>query len=293
MTSRMFLRFKGWYMPDMRSEKNSQAADSESMQAQSTYRNVIGSQEWLIGGGQMGDRIRAMDWAATPLGPRHSWLQSLRTTVNLILSTQFPMCILWGDALIMIYNEGYRIIAAGKDPAALGRSSREVWPEVWEFNKPIFEKVMINRETVYLENQIYTIARKGHAEQACFTICYSPIYDESGKVAGTLVTLVETTRQIQREKRSEEALKSSEEKYRSLFNSIDEGFFLIDVIFDQNDKPVDLLYVEANPAATRIVGCDYTGRHLTEIDPNYETYWFEIFGDVAKTGRSVRMEDVF
>ena len=82
----------------------------------------------------------------------------------------------------------------------------------------------------------------------------------------------------------EETLRQSEEKYRSLFNAIDEGFFLIDVISDEKDNPVDLLYVEANAAATRIVGLDYTGKRLTEISPNYEPYWFEIFGNVAKTG---------
>ena len=76
-----------------------------------------------------------MDWSTTLLGPRHSWPQSLRTAVNLILATRFPMCLLWGDNLIMIYNEGYRIIAAGKHPQALGRSTREIWSEVWEFNR--------------------------------------------------------------------------------------------------------------------------------------------------------------
>ncbi len=91
-------------------------------------------------------------------------------------------------------------------------------------------------------------------------------------------------------KRAEEALKDSATKYRTLFNSIDEGFFLIDVIFDENDRPVDMYYVEANDAATRMLGQDYTGKRLREIDPNYEEYWFEIFGKVALTGESMRME---
>jgi len=60
-----------------------------------------------------------MDWSATPLGPRQNWPQSLRTTVNMFLATRFPMCLLWGDELIQIYNEGCQIIAAGKHPQAL------------------------------------------------------------------------------------------------------------------------------------------------------------------------------
>ncbi len=93
-----------------------------------------------------------------------------------------------------------------------------------------------------------------------------------------------------RRKESEAALLESEAKYRMLFNSMDEGFFLIDVIVDENDRPVDLAYVEANAAAVRMLGQDYTGKRLTELAPDYEEYWLEIFGQVARTGTSVRME---
>lgn len=85
-------------------------------------------------------------------------------------------------------------------------------------------------------------------------------------------------------------LVESEVKYRTLFDSIDEGFFLVDVIFDEQDRPVDLLYVEANAAAVRMLGQDWTGRRLTELSPDYERYWFEIFGKVARTGERVRLE---
>jgi PAS domain-containing protein len=95
---------------------------------------------------------------------------------------------------------------------------------------------------------------------------------------------------ITEHKRAQEAPQRSEEKYRTLFNSIDEGFFLIEVLFDADNHPVDLLYVEANCAATQIVGQDYTGKRLTEISPDYERYWFDIFGEVALTGKSVRLE---
>lgn len=80
------------------------------------------------------------------------------------------------------------------------------------------------------------------------------------------------------------------DKYQQILNSTDEGFFLIDVIFDDDDNPIDMYYVEANEAATKMLGADYTGKRLREIDPNYEEYWYEIFGKVALTGESVRME---
>jgi signal transduction histidine kinase len=84
--------------------------------------------------------------------------------------------------------------------------------------------------------------------------------------------------------------KKAEDKYQMLFNSIDQGFFLIDVIFDENGKPIDMQYVEANNKATEMLGRNFTGMKLKEIDEGYEEYWFEIFGKVALTGQSMRME---
>ena len=106
----------------------------------------------------------------------------------------------------------------------------------------------------------------------------------------TVETMSHSVLQAFMHKRAQQALIESKGKYHQLFNSIDEGFFLIDVIFDENDRPVDMYYVEANAAATKMLGQDFTGQRLREIDPNYEPYWYEIFGNVARTGESSRTE---
>jgi signal transduction histidine kinase/PAS domain-containing protein len=90
--------------------------------------------------------------------------------------------------------------------------------------------------------------------------------------------------------RAEADLRQSEAKYRSLFNSMDEGYFLCDVIFDENDQPIDLFYIDENPAAIRMTGQSFRGQRLREINPNYEEYWYEIFGRVAQTGQAERLE---
>jgi PAS domain S-box-containing protein len=95
---------------------------------------------------------------------------------------------------------------------------------------------------------------------------------------------------ITERKRVEEALRESEAKYRLLFDSMDEGFFLSEVIFDEDDQPVDILYLEANSAAIRMTGQDFRGRRLSEIDPGFEPYWVEIWGRVACTGKGERLE---
>lgn len=58
-----------------------------------------GRRDWLIGGGEMGKLVRSMDWSKTPLGEIGSWPQSLRTTVSLRLSSNFPISLAWGPKI--------------------------------------------------------------------------------------------------------------------------------------------------------------------------------------------------
>ena len=92
--------------------------------------------------------------------------------------------------------------------------------------------------------------------------------------------------------RAESALSQNEEKYRSLFESIDEGFCIIEVLFDLDGKAHDYRFLEVNPAfehQTGIIGA--MGRTVREFVPQQESHWFEIYGRVARTGQSMRFEN--
>lgn len=92
--------------------------------------------------------------------------------------------------------------------------------------------------------------------------------------------------------RSEEALLISEGRYRTLFESIDEGFCLIEVFFDENEKVVDYRFIEANPAFGRHTGlANAVGRTARELVPDLESHWFDIYGEVARTGVARRFEE--
>src|SRR5688572_33369616 len=90
------------------------------------------SVQFLSGGGEMGARMRAFDWDATPLGPPQYWPQSLKTAVRIMLTSRQPIWVGWGDELILFYNDPYLSIIGGKHPEALGQPVAKVWHEIWD-----------------------------------------------------------------------------------------------------------------------------------------------------------------
>ena len=163
---------------------------------------------WPVGGGAMGARIRAFDWAATPLGPLAAWPPALRVAVGLIVASPFPMAVIWGPALTTIYNDAFRPILGAK-PEALGRPFDAVWREAWPTIGPLAARALAG-EATFLADFPLVIERGDGPEEAAFTFAYSPLRDEAGAVVGFLGTVVETTAAVATARR----LRESEARYR-------------------------------------------------------------------------------
>ncbi|WP_247234820.1 PAS domain S-box protein [Telluribacter sp. SYSU D00476] len=92
--------------------------------------------------------------------------------------------------------------------------------------------------------------------------------------------------------KAEEAILKSEEKYRSLFNSVDEGFEVIEIICNEANEPIDFRFLETNPAFEQQTGLkNVVGKLASEVAPNMEAYWLEAYDKVAKTGEPIRQEE--
>jgi PAS domain-containing protein len=151
----------------------------------------------FAGGGEMGARMRALDWSNTALGPVEGWPEPLRVFVRVMLGSGYPMLISWGPTYTMLYNDSYGPLIGTKHPGALGRGIREVLPEVWDFLGPRFDKVMSEgQEASQLTGQMFTVYRSNYLEECYFSFSYSPIHDDKGNVGGVFTTVLEVTERV-------------------------------------------------------------------------------------------------
>ncbi len=87
-----------------------------------------------------------------------------------------------------------------------------------------------------------------------------------------------------------ERLRITDERYRVLFESMDEGFCVADLLFDENDQPCDMRFVEANPSFTRQTGlAGIAGRRVKDIHPEYPTSWLHAYASVTGGGHAQRL----
>lgn len=161
---------------------------------------------FLSGGGEMGKIIQEFDWAGTSVGQIHSWPQSLRTSLSIILKSKFPMVVLWGADYSFFYNDAYRPTLGNdnKHPHVLGKPASSIWSESWEAVRPMLEKVYHEGESLLMEDLLIPIFRNGRPEDVYWTFSYGPIVDESDSVGGVFITCLETTERVTKHKIFEE-----------------------------------------------------------------------------------------
>jgi signal transduction histidine kinase/CheY-like chemotaxis protein/PAS domain-containing protein len=237
---------------------------------------------FLEGGGDMGRRVRGFDWSEHPLGPPVRWPQALRTVVALMLNTQHPVLIFWGEDLHCLYNDAFaQSLGPEKHPAMLGAEGRAMWSEVWPVVGASLEDVLAGRGAVFQENQLVPILRNGALQEVYWTYSYSPIEHEGG-VGGILVLCNETTATVLAERKRQD----ERERQQRMFEQAP-GFI---IIMRGPDHVVEFV----NHAHKRVFGSDdWVGRTIREAFPSIRGQgFFEALDQVYASGETYEADAV-
>jgi PAS domain S-box-containing protein len=153
---------------------------------------------FLEDGGELGALTRGYDWSSTSVGPIDSWPQTLKATVGIILHSDFPMFLWWGEDMVQFYNDAYRpsLGQDGKHPKALGQDAITCWPEIWDIIYPLIHQVKTTGKSFFSEDQLIPIFRNGKIEDVYWTFSYSAVIGDTGYIDGVLVVCNETTRKV-------------------------------------------------------------------------------------------------
>jgi len=94
---------------------------------------------FLRRGGEMGNLIRSINWSSTQLGNPNTWPAALKYSVSMMLATNFPVLICWGNDYIQLYNDAFRpVLGETKHPEAMGLASSKTFAEIWPTIEPFF-----------------------------------------------------------------------------------------------------------------------------------------------------------
>ncbi len=200
------------------------------------------------------------------------------------------------DQVFELANAAYFQLVGHRD--ILGKPVREALPEVaGQGYFELLDRVFTSGEPFIGRAMKVALQREPGAPltEAHIDLIYQPIRDGQGQITGLLAQgqdVTEVKRQENQRELAEAALRASEERYRTLFESIDDGFCLMQLLFDADDEPVDYRFIETNAAFeghTGLVGA--VGKRARELVPDLDPSWARMYGRVAVTGESARFEN--
>ncbi|MBC8071674.1 MAG: response regulator [Deltaproteobacteria bacterium] len=203
--------------------------------------------------------------------------------------------VIEGPAMIFtVANARYREMVARAD--IVGRGWVDVFPEL--VGTPTHDAVRsaYAGQRVEVAEFAVPLMRDGQLREGFYSFSLDPTRSsEDGEVDGLVVLAVDVTELVARRKEAEllaARLRDSEARYRALFDAMDDGFCLLQMIFDDYGEPVDYRFLEANDAFLHHTGLPApVGKTASELVPDLDASWFQLYGRVATTGVPARFEN--
>ncbi|MFD0684821.1 chemotaxis protein CheB [Actinomadura fibrosa] len=145
--------------------------------------------------GVMAGQAAALDWSRTRLGPVSGWSPTLRSVVRLMMASPDPGYVLWGEDFLWFNNDRALPFLPGREAEVLGRPTRELFPEVFEQSRVIYDQVLAGASARHPQAS-YTYLVNGRMRQIWFNLTDVPIYEPDGTVGGILRTITDGTAEV-------------------------------------------------------------------------------------------------
>ena len=246
--------------------------------------------------GIVGDLIRSRDWSTTSLGPISAWPRSLKTIIGVMLGSRFPMMLGWGPDLLQFYNDAYLPVLGVKHPASLGAPVRVVWSEIWDEVGPLMHSVLSGGPAVWREHHLFFLKSRGFDQETFHTFSQSPVMGDDGAVGGVLLTVQETTEQVQGE-RELEVLRALAERLSDLSTTTEACAAAASVLTDADaDVPFLVIYLLDHDRTEARIGASSPASLSAALEPVVdpgaadERGW--PFREVLRSRQPVRVDDL-
>jgi PAS domain S-box-containing protein len=189
------------------------------------------------------------------------------------------------DGHITSWNPGAEKLFGYTAAEAIGKSMLAfIPPERAQEEAEILARIALGESLEHFE----TVRVRKDGKHIEVSVTISPIRDSHGRIIGAS----KIARDITGRKQAEEAIRQSETRYRTLFDTLIEGFCTIEVIFDAAGKAVDFRFLEVNPAFEKQTGLrNAQGKLVRDLIPDLEEHWFETYGTIVLTGAPAHFEN--
>lgn len=256
------------------------------------YRGFL-SVFYLLGVEKMEYENHSKEELINDITNQKEYENKLALQANILSKVKDAIIVVDYNDIIIYCNESFVKLFGWQEQELIGQNFFDLAhyvildEELKERNKRAREKIKkaYNEADENKLNQIKCYTKDGN--QIIIDVNSSVLRDYKRRCNGFILSIRDVSERYEYQLKQ----KKNEEKYRYLFNSIDEGFAIIDVIFDENNKPVDFRFIELNAAYENITGIiikNVIGKTAKELNFAFEDYWYEIYGNVAMTGKPIR-----
>ena len=241
------------------------------------------------GDGEMARRMRAHDWAATPLGEPSQWPSSLQTACRICLTSSFPMVVWCGEDLVFLYNDAYRPFLGTKHPA-LAKAGSEVWTEIWGTIGPMLTSVLRSGQPTWSKDELLLMNRHGYWEETYWTWSFSPLHDDAGAVRGVFTVATDATQRVIGERRM--ALLTTLSALAGGVHSVPEACERVARAFGGagKDVPFAAVYLRRHDADGTVLACLSPPGAEPALQPGGPGAW--PVTEVLRSGQAIRVGDV-